>query len=302
MWMKWFRVQASESDRLLDWVEIIKMRVLSGMTLHQALADAPQIFVSSELCLLWKKLFERVTNAGNLSPIDALQILHQRLKLNSNFESLKQKKLSTPKIQNNVISILTLFFFIASQFLISDAMRASHFTLALVLGLIVVAQIWSRYILRQLQKNLWFSDWVIALSRMESSLSCGNTFRQAYCVALQDIDKKKWPAKLCTLMENFSISLRSSNSFHVEQPENFDGVSRKIVDQIHLLQRQLERGVEVLSTLRHFKQSNYESLELEIHRQVEHAQWKLMLPLFCCLLPAFFILLFAPLLGVFENA
>jgi hypothetical protein len=301
MWTKLFRSQVSEAERLLDWVEIVKMRVLSGMTLHQALADTPQIYASTELCYLWKRLYDRVSNAGNLSPVDALEIIHQRLKLNRNLEGLKQKKLSTPKIQNTIISILTLVFFVATQFLVSDEMRASTFTIALVSALIVVAQIWSHFIIKQLQQSLWFSDWVVALSRMEGALSWGNTFRQAFCTAFDDLNSSKWPKDLFLIVEKFSESLRSSNNFYIENETDFSGVSKKILEQLILLQRQLEKGVELLSTVRHFKQSNYESLELEIHRQVEHAQWKLMLPLFCCLLPAFFILLFAPILGIFEN-
>jgi hypothetical protein len=284
--------------QLRDALDIVILRIESGLTLLNALDDAPRFRCAREWGELWIELRRRVQN-GEGSALDALVQFRKSVDLELRVRRLVAKRSLLPVAQAAAVGLSALLFLLATQTLFGDIFRLQPLELLAVLGLMGFGAFWISYLMRAYRRDLWFLEWLDFVSALASRLSWGQSLLVAWRQGLVSLrkmpDLKKFLETSYELAQNYeplperSSGARDKRLLHCQT--RWAQVHRLFIANervLPLLQKELDRA--------------FDSFQDDLEKNAELLSVKLMLPLFGCFAPAYLLMLLAPLIRPLWQA
>jgi|GEM_PF-3287480 len=297
-----FLKEDSQLDALSLHFETLLIRIESGQSLRQALKDAPAIECSKKWADRWSPLRERLLN-GHSQAIQGLQSFRNSLLLEQKLGRLVRKKAFMPLFQACSVMLTSLLLVVFTQ-VWGDAIF--EFTLKDYLVeffLFSVGSYWIYLLVRALFRELWYLDWIDFLVSIEGQMSWGQNLLAAWknTQALQT----RFPQ---ALQDYLKLSFREAQNYeslkNKTSPLVFkkkDLLQKRCVERWSQIHELFVRNESVRLLISNEAMSSYQRLENQLEYKSEKLSGLLMLPLFCCFLPASLYVVVVPLLKLFTQ-
>jgi len=285
----------NDLETLRDSLDIALLRIESGQSLVQALADAPRFKCEKQWIERWLELKSRLIK-GEASAAEALSNFRRSVDLQLRIHRLVARRSLLPLVQACAVGLTSILFLVATQTLFADMLKLRASELMLVISLLGLGYFWIFKLMQAYRRDLWFIDWLEFVSGIATRVSWGQSLLVAWKQSLPL--KSRLPAELDAFLK------KSLN--HAENYEALPRISPtgkrdlKLIRKCQLRWEQIHRlfiaNERVLPVLQKELTHAYEHFQDGLERKAELLSAKMMLPLFLCFAPAYLLMLLAPLI------
>lgn len=276
-------------------MELLILKIRSGHTYLSAKSQSRLQFVAPKERAQFKKIETAILDEQKPA-LPALEAYKNHLALDYQTRELISAKSMVAILQAKILVALAALLAGASFFLFPPQLSSSLTTPLWIpltaCSLILGAWKWCEYLSSSFEKNLWFSKWNLLLSSWASGLQSGQTFHST-CLE----GSESWgqlPSPLRKHLDGYRSNTKHPSSKKI-QNNSRDPFIDLACEQCQLIFLQMERGVPVLEFLLSLIDDNKQKFQQFIVKKGDLLQFQLMIPLMLCFLPAFWLLLFGPL-------
>lgn len=289
-----------------DALKICLIRIKCGKSFTQAIEDLAFPIEEQRVRQFARELFQKIL-AQSLPALNGIEALREHLLLIEGSKKLLQTKTFLPKMQSKILGILGTLLVVACFFLLPSELKPDLRFASISLGMIALA-LWISFKLSQaLEKHFWFSAWIQILSLWKTQLACGHTLLSAYretSSLISDLPpgiRSQCGSLFKALASGQQLTPPPSES-HKTNKRRRPPFHREAEEQLKLIVEQAVRGEPVSELLEDFNKENQTQFTLFISEESERTQLKMMLPLLGLFLPAFWVIVFGPLLSHLVQA
>lgn len=288
-----------DEEQLIDCLDIIRIRLEAGLSFSQAISQMPQLKIEHSVCKTWKKLSEKIEE-GRISACSALESLTNNLRYKLELRELRNQKSLNARIQSSVSLVIGVIFLGCSFFMFPEEIKPTPPLYAISITLMGLTWLWMHYFYKQFEKELWFGDWLLLLENISYEMSWGQTLGQSLSDQENLISKIPLPLQTATRQLAEALKKGQQPTWPACPPiaSSFLFIS---FDHGRWIVHLVGQGLSIAQTLLSFSQTSRKNFERHLQKQGEILAWKLMIPLFVCLVPSILVLLFGPLLGVVTK-
>lgn len=281
---------------IINSLEQVSLRIECGQTYNEASEDLPKLFSDRETIELWTELKKQIY-LGKISIQEGIDAFSENLKLKSRLESLIAQKTLTPKYQSRIIAALCLALIAISRFYFPDNFKPTIKICSVSGFLIIAGYFCCNYLIGNFRKSLWYADWIMFLSQIRNYIKWGTTLAPSMKRVLALNLQRYWPKEIQSAIDTIY-----SCSRNMDRIEDFkfslgkDHEKNLAQDHIRWIAKLYNKQQPISGMLNKFITRASFNFEQRIHYQADKLNLLLLAPLFIFFLPAFMLLIFAPLL------
>lgn len=286
-----------------DSLKICIVRIKCGQSFTKAVQDLSFPIEDLRTRQFAQGLFQKILSQS-LPALNSIEALREHLLLIERSRKLLHSKTFMPKMQCKILGVLGFLLVMSCSLLMPREFRPSLLHATASSSLIAIALLLSFKMSKALEKHFWFSNWIQLLSFWQTQLSCGQTILTAYRNTQPFITElpKEIQDQCRILFEAFANGQQILDIAQANRSSKAPMFTREAKEQLRLVVEQAVRGESISEILVEFNADNQNQFLLFINEESERTQLKMMIPLLGLFLPAFWIIVFGPLISHLLQA
>ncbi len=281
-------------NKLADCLDLVLLRLRTGSTLQNSLQELPNLKATDKISLEWVKIREQI-KAGEIPADQSIKSFSKNLRLQQKTMELLQEKTLMPRFQSYVISILSILLFCIAEFSFPQNLRPDLNESLLAAILILLSALTIHRMMKHFEATLWLSEWIMWLSQIRSSLAWGHTLASAMSKSVDQNFLKTLPKALATRLNELKLFC-TQGECHPQKIIEKDSCICEAMEHLAWIQKLIEEGRPIGDLIDEILKHLGPAFERRLSKSAQLLSLKILAPLFLLSLPAFMILLFAPLL------
>lgn len=295
-------------EQILSYLFLLQANIYSGKTIHSCLSQypAPKPKSPSERIMLNQFLTDLKNPELRLETRIQAWIAHLQTQLNIQDEIAKFTRV--PRIQSQIVSSLCGCWIFVSPWAFPEGLKPQSGHIIASSVLCVIGFFLGEFFFNRLKRNLWFADWLLALSSVVTALKSGSSLSSALNAGFSHKNSnpsfprplKIWIDQLLKCTQR-AMPLSRLPTLFGEQLLNEKGLGAFFVAQTQIIERSYSDGISISESLDLLTQNSQTLFRKFIRQKSESLSFWLLLPLFCFQLPAILVTIVGPALAQVQG-